>query len=96
MAALKSTGGEMTTTWKRVSKARYWEMLEVLPPAVMGGGGFLVGEPMDTNADGKLTFSAFLEKNGKYFESSRPMTIKEFRAVCPGAADYAYSEGGEG
>jgi hypothetical protein len=33
-------------TWKPATKARYWDMLEVLPPAVMGGGAFMVGEPM--------------------------------------------------
>ena len=80
--------------WKRVSRDRYWEMLECLPPAVMGGGGFLVGEPMNHNAAGQPTFTAFLQKGEQYFEASAPMTIKEFRAVCPGAADYAYSEGG--
>lgn len=41
------TGKEVTAMkWIRVTRDRYWEMLEVLPPAVMGGGAFMVGEPM--------------------------------------------------
>jgi hypothetical protein len=35
------------TTWKESTEKRYWEMLEVLPPAAMTGLGFLVGEPFD-------------------------------------------------
>lgn len=80
--------------WKRVSKARYWEMLEVLPPAVMGGGGFMVGEPYDHSAEGYPRFAAFRQIGDQFFEASEPMTIKEFRQIVPRAADYAYSEEG--
>ena len=34
-------------TWKRTTEAKYDEMLEILPPALWTGLGFLVGEPLD-------------------------------------------------
>lgn len=87
-----------TIKWKPISRDRYWEMLEVLPPAVMGGGGFMVGEPWDHDpATGKPRFAGFRKagegKATRYYEASKPMTIAEFRQFVPGAADYAYSEG---
>lgn len=81
-------------TWNRTTSERYWEMLEILPPAVMGGGGFMVGEPMDHNAEGFPTFTAFKQVGKQYFEASEPMTIREFRKFVPDAADYAYTEFG--
>ena len=77
--------------WKRISKARYWEMLEILPPAVMGGGGFMVGEPCNHTPEGIPTFAAFKQTGEAYFEASAPMTIAEFLKVVPGARSYAYS-----
>lgn len=87
----------MAIKWKRVSKSRYWEMLEVLPPAVMGGDGFMVGEPFDHDpATGQPRFEAFIGSDrAGYFVASEPMTIKDFRAILPGVADYAYSADGQ-
>lgn len=86
----------MTITWKKVSKARYWDMLEVLPPAVMGGGAFMVGEPMDHDrATGQPTFTGFKQVGQEYFEATEAVTIAEFRKVCPGVQGYSYSLGGE-
>lgn len=70
-------------TWKRVSQETYWEMLEVLPPECMTGLGFLVGEPVDHNAEGQPRFEAFAEKGDSYFVADRPLTVAEFRAVQP-------------
>lgn len=73
-------------TWEPTTKARYWEMLEVLPPAAMMFGGFLVGEPMDSEADtGRERFSAFRQIGftpgyERYYEASRPLTRAEFKA----------------
>lgn len=62
-------------------RERYWEMLEVLPPAAMGGGGFLVGEPCDHHAiTGQPRYDGFREWHGKFYEGSRPMTRKEYAA----------------
>ena len=70
-----------TTTWTKITKERYWEMLEILPPACMTGNGFLVGEPWDHNSDGQPRFAAFVEIDGDHFEASGPMTVAEFKAV---------------
>lgn len=83
-------------TWKATTKARYWDMLEVLPPAVMGGGAFMVGEPMNHDpATGQPTFTGFKQVGDKYFEATEPMTIAAFRKLCPGVQGYAYNLDGE-
>lgn len=82
----------MTATWKRTTKARYWDMLEVLPPAVMGRGAFMVGEPIDHDpATGQPTFRGFKEVGGQYFEAVEPMTIPAFVKLCPDVSGYAYT-----
>lgn len=72
--------------WKRVSEARYWEMLEILPPAVMTGRGFLVGEPWRHDENDRPMFAAFLQlgygESVTYYESNEPMTVAAFRALC--------------
>lgn len=65
--------------WKPVSKSKYYEMLEVLPPAAMSHYGFLVGEPIDHNAEGWPRFEAFFIKNGRYFVATEPMTVPQFK-----------------
>lgn len=68
----------------KTTEEKYWEMLEVLPPEIMTGYGFLVGEPMDHNANGYPRFAAFVEYPiGTFFESTGPMTISEFKALNP-------------
>lgn len=72
--------------WTETTREQYWDMLEVLPPAFMGNGGFMVGEPFDHHAiSGQPRFAAYLEKHGKYLTASRPMTVREFKAVIGGA-----------
>ncbi len=72
------------TKFTKTTEARYWEMLEVLPPEIMTGYGFLVGEPMDHNSRGQPRFSAFVEyPAGTFFESVEAMTVGEFKAVKP-------------
>jgi hypothetical protein len=75
---------------KRVTKERYWEMLEILPPAVWLNGGFLVGEPWRHNDEGLPMYAAFTTRNGRYYEHSEPMTVRDFRkmlAAPPSALD---------
>ena len=48
------------TKWIETTEERYDEMLGVLPPAYWSSIGFLVGEPMDHNANGQPRFSAFV------------------------------------
>jgi len=65
-------------------------MLEVLFPAAMGGGAFLVGEAHDHDpATGRPRFSAFKEVNGRYFEGDEVITFAEFKRMVP-TAQYHY------
>lgn len=76
-------------TWKRTTFERYWQMLEVLPPAVQTGAGFLVGEPWRHDENGRPMFAAFVcfgdhfDRDGQseYFEADGPMTVADFRAL---------------
>ena len=69
---------------KECSEERYDEMLGILPPALMLGKGFLVGEPFDhrickvTNVV-RASYAAFFQKNGKFYEGGN-MTLPEFKA----------------
>ncbi len=68
--------------WKEVTEERYWEMLEILPPACQKQRGFLVGEPWDHHAvSGRPRYGAYLERGGKFYESLRPVTITEFEDI---------------
>lgn len=67
--------------WLETTHEKYWEMLGVVPPAFMLPGGFLVGEPMDHEADtGRPRYSAFRQEAGKYWTASRAMTLPDFLA----------------
>jgi hypothetical protein len=78
----KASRQDTPIEWQPTTKERYWEMLEVLPPAIMLRGGFLVGEPWDHHAiNGKPRFQAYIARYGEFFVASRPMTIAEFKEV---------------
>jgi hypothetical protein len=72
---------------KECTEERYDEMLGVLPPALILGKGFLVGEPFDhrrckvTNVV-RDSYAAFFRANGKFYEGGN-MTVPEFRAFDP-------------
>ena len=66
--------------WEETTEERYFEMLEVLPPALMASGGFLVGEAYDHDAgNGQPRFQAFRKRSGAFEVANRPMTVSEFR-----------------
>lgn len=77
---------EKPSRWKEVSEERYWEMLEILPPAVMDGKGFMVGEAWThrtcsvTKVE-RASYSAFAEKDGRYYECLDPMSVPEWRSL---------------
>lgn len=54
-----------------VTKDKYFEMLEVLPPQAQATNGFLVGEPYDHAEDMSHEFGpryqAYFTENGKYY-----------------------------
>lgn len=78
----------MNITWNETTEERYDEMLCILPPAVMTGIGYLVGEPMDhdrcpiTGYFGPR-FSAFAKVNGKYYEAVEVISISGFKRLIP-------------
>lgn len=68
--------------WSETTEEQYWEMLEVLPPACMLAGSFLVGEPWDHHAGSGLPrFQAYLKQGDKYLVSNRPLTVTEFKSI---------------
>lgn len=68
-------------TWKQIDNSRYDEMCDVMPPIAHTSSGFLMGEPMDHNAEGRAMYMAFVAVNGKRYECSEPLTVAQFRAV---------------
>ena len=75
----KAREQDTTITWTETTEARYYEMLDVLPPACSRGNGFLVGEPWDHHAiTGRPRYQACLFYGGKYYASSRPVSVTEF------------------
>lgn len=72
--------------FRETDEGRFWEMLGVLPPEIQERGGFLVGEPYDhCTQTGRPRFAGFWEVDGKFYESTRPITVKEFKSIDPSA-----------
>lgn len=86
--AAKQDGEEKT--WTEITEDRYDEMLNVLPPAAMARGAFLVGEPWDHHAtNGMPRFSCFKADGGKFFSLSGHITLAQFREMFgPCSNDY--------
>ena len=78
--------------WKEVTKERYMDMLEVLPPAAMRRWAFLVGEPYDHHAGtGRPRFACFKREGGNHYELSCHITHAEFCQMF-GQTSYDYIE----
>ena len=74
-------------TWAATTQERFDYALNVLPPAAMLRGGFLLGEPCDHDAgNGLPRYAAFRQRGDVYEESNRPMTGLEFAGEMGGAA----------
>lgn len=74
------------TKWIEVTADRYDEMLGVLPPEIMTGLGFLVGEPSShrrCKTDGLMRpdFQAFARIDGRYYGADQCMTVPEFKRL---------------
>ena len=79
--AAKAARQRTPITWDACTEEVYDRMLEVLPPASMRAGGFLVGEPSDHEADtGRPRYAAYRQWDSECFAASRPLTIPEFLA----------------
>ena len=73
--------------WQPTTEERYWEMLEILPPAAQTGYGFLVGEPADhrrCEVKGVTLprYDAFIETEAGFFTADRPLTFFEFKEAA--------------
>lgn len=78
----KAVRQDSPVQWDEISEEQYDEWLNCLPPAKMEGGAFLVGEPSDHHAvSGQPRYQACRYLEGKCFASSRPITVKEFKAI---------------
>jgi len=72
--------------WEAITEARYWELLEVLPPINWSGGAFMVSEACDHDwATGRERYQAVREcGSAPYYRtwdaSSRPVTHAELAA----------------
>ena len=51
----------------QIDSELFYYFLEVLPPAAMLSGGFLVGEPYNTDENGNFQYDCFYEMDRKYF-----------------------------
>jgi hypothetical protein len=77
--AWKASRQRTPITWQETTKGKFNQMLEILPPAAMFGGGFLVGEPMDHDAgNGRPRFEAYRQRGATFQVASRPLTLAEF------------------
>lgn len=80
-AKAKAAQQDSPIIWSPTTAEKYSEMLDVLPPAMMLPGGFLVGEPCDHHAmNGRPRFQAYRQIGDRYLVASRPMTRQEFRS----------------
>jgi hypothetical protein len=70
-------------TWLPSTEDAYHNSLEVLPPAAMRAGMFLLGEAMDHDDRGNGYYRAHRHDRttGTFFVGSRPITGTEFKAL---------------
>lgn len=79
----KAAEQDRPVEWSEVTEEQYDEALGCLPPVYQGNGGFLVGEPASHHAvSGAPLFQAYRVRDGKYFASSRAMSVKEFKTYA--------------
>ncbi len=88
--AQRAAQQDTAIVWTRTTRRKYWEMLEVLPPAYWKGGAFLVGEPTDHHArTGQPRFAAYWQRGSSedfaiYLVASRPLTARELKTEVEG------------
>ena len=65
--------------WILTTENMYWQMLECLPPCAMDKGGFLVGEPVSHNSEGKAVYSCFRRVGDQYH--AKNLTLAQFKGL---------------
>jgi hypothetical protein len=69
-------------TFKRITKDRYWELLECVPPRVMANDHFLVGEAADSCPQtGNNRYDYCVEDDAGFLMATRPISIAEYQAM---------------
>jgi len=83
--AMKAEKQRSPIEWEETTEEYYDEMLCVVPPARIIGQNFLTGEPFDHDAlTGEPRCQALRVVDGRFYRSSRPMTLSEFEEVIFG------------
>lgn len=77
--------------WKEISEYTYNDALKVLPPTLLSAGAFLVGEPTDHCAEGPR-FAAYLQKEGRFWHLSEPITRADMLKIVKGALAYDFDD----
>lgn len=61
-------------TWKVTTRDQYYDMLEVLPPAIWRGTCFAVGEPVSYDeTTHSQTYDIYIEIDGTYYTALKPI-----------------------
>lgn len=70
-------------TWMPSTSEAYDEAMNVLPPADMRSGMFLLGEPIDADANGwsRYRVHRHARQSSDFTVGSRPITIAEFQVL---------------
>lgn len=77
---------QLLPLFRGCTEHRYHEMLEVLPPMAWVSTGFLVSEPWSHRTCDKTgryaaTYQAMVNFLGRYYESTRGLTVAEWRSL---------------
>lgn len=84
--ALKAEQQRSPIDWVETTEEYYDQVFGDVPPARIIGQDFLTGEPFDHDAlSGEPRCQALRVVEGRYFRSSRPMTMSEFEGVVYGS-----------
>ena len=74
--------------FKPTTAERFREMLEIFPHAHQDAKGFLGGKPSDhlrctVTGEVRATYPAFIEHQGRYYESTVGITVPEYEDFDP-------------
>ena len=80
-SALFQLMGASPRQWVPTTEKMFYDMLGALPPMKLrtdgGWTGFLMGEPVNHDAQGDAIYSAYICVDGKFYAQN--MTVKEFK-----------------
>ena len=80
-AARKAATQDRPIIWEPVNPEQYSEALDIIPPIMFTGYGFMIGEVSDHHAlTGQPRYQAYRQRHGQHYASSRAITRAEMRA----------------